>query len=269
MGDSQKKRGGQIGHPNYYSREYMGDKFDEIEKKRIKKIGVVAKRLWEDPAYRVKVEPTMKRNQKSEERISAVRISCVKVGQSNKGKKPWNTGMKMSEEFVQKCKEFNKNPSQARIDGRLKAKDKRNPVWIKNISDQAKARWADPVWAKEMAAKTLEGNKRAHPNKPEKQVIQILKSLSSSIKYVGDGRRWISGMNPDFIDESNKQIIEVLGCYWHGCSKHSPDLKKQRRNTSRINKFKRLGYIVLTIWECELKHSQKVMMKIQKFNGTT
>lgn len=138
----------------------------------------------------------------------------------------------------------------------------------KQCSNRAKALWLTPEWAEMQMTKILEGNQSVRPNKPETKILEILKSLTSDIKYVGDGSHWIlgTGKNPDFVDENKKQIIEVFGCYWHGCAKHFPDKKKQRRNISRINEFKNLGYLVLVIWECELKYLNKVTDRIQKFS---
>jgi G:T-mismatch repair DNA endonuclease (very short patch repair protein) len=206
-------------------------------------------------------------------------VRVAKNSASNVGKKRSDDTRKLisikakerelNPEYKHKVKLIHQDPEWVKNQSATTKKYWQDPKLRKNRSNDLKKQWKDPKWAKNAMSKSLEANMTVRPNKPEKQVIQILKSLSSSIKYVGDGRCWISGMNPDFVDAENMKIIEVLGCYWHGCSKHSPDLKKQRHNTSRINKFKRLGYLVLTIWECELKHPQKVMMKIQKLNCTT
>jgi len=143
----------------------------------------------------------------------------------------------------------------------------KDPVYAKNQSDAIKKYWQDPIWAEKQTEKCLEGNQKAHPNKPECQVIEILKSLSSSINYVGDGTYWISGMNPDFIDEKNKKIIEVCGCYWHCCSKcgHHHNIEQRQKDASRVKKFKRLGYSVLVVWEHELKQSSSVIAKVSNF----
>ena len=128
-------------------------------------------------------------------------------------------------------------------------------------------RWSDPVWAEKTMKNALKTNQTIRPNKPEKRVIEILRALDSDIEYVGDGKCWILGTskNPDFVNEDKKQIIEVFGCYWHGCLKHFPNKQRHKKSMARIAEFKRLGHSVLVIWECELKYSKKVMVKIKKF----
>lgn len=120
--------------------------------------------------------------------------------------------------------------------------------------------------AEKMMSKSLEANLTIRPNKLEIQVIEILKSLSSDIKYVGDGTHWVlgTGRNPDFINEDKKQIIEVYGCFWHCCKKcgHTNRDKRHQKDALRINKFKDLGYSVLIIWEHELKKLEMVTKKI-------
>jgi len=203
------RKGHDLGHPNYYSREYMGDKFDGIEKNRIDKIS---------------------KKSRAQVRVPLSQASRDKISKSKIGQKP--------------------------------TQESRNKMSLLMIK-----RWQDPEYAERVMVKILEGNQKAHPNKPEKQVLNILKALSSDIKYVGDGTHWISrtGKNPDFINEEKKQIIEVYGCYWHGCSKHYPDKKKQRQNALRIKEFKSIGYSVLIIWEHELKNTKLLTMKILKF----
>jgi len=138
-----------------------------------------------------------------------------------------------------------------------------------NIPERKKTRlefWKDSEHAKTTMQKSLETNNTIRPNKPEQRVIEILKSLSSDIMYVGDGTCWVLGNNPDFINEDKKQIIEVFGCFWHGCKKCGHlNAKTQRKDVSRIDKFRRLGYSVLVVWEHELKCPEKIMLKIKKF----
>lgn len=126
--------------------------------------------------------------------------------------------------------------------------------------------WANPEWAEEMSAKVLAGNQSTRPNGPEKKVIGILKSMTSNIRYVGDGTFWIEYKNPDFVNEDKKQVIELLGCFWHGCKKHYPDTKKLEAVENKVQLFKNNGYSVLIIWEHELENLGIVTSRIQKFS---
>ena len=108
-------------------------------------------------------------------------ISKVSMGQP-----PWNKGLtkEMDVRLVRSENTKSKDPEYMR----RMALIHQDPKWRKNQSNTTKKFWKDPEWAEKQMNKVLEGNQKVHPNKPEKQVLDILKSLSSDIKYVGDGR---------------------------------------------------------------------------------
>lgn len=200
--------------------------------------------------------------------------SRIKSGGRKLGCKPWNKGLKYT------CKEgiLNWNTGLTKeTDPRVMAQSLNVSKTVKRLyeekgckmgakkgthlskkrkavlKEQAIKRWEDPEYAKMMSSRSLEANQSVCPNQIEHIVIDILEKIHSSFKFVGDKSVWILGANPDFINESTKQIIEVFGCYWHGCPKHFHDLKKQKRNVNRVKKFVRAGYSVLIIWEHELR----------------
>jgi len=142
-----------------------------------------------------------------------------------------------------------------------------DPEYRKNQIELAKALWSDPVWAENTMARSLEVNQTIRPNKPEKRVIGLLdKVLPAIFEYVGDGSLWIKGKNPDFVNvNGKKQIIEVLGCYWHGCKKCFPKTEIQDDFPDRVQLYKSIGYSTLGIWEHELEFPEKVIERIQEF----
>jgi len=218
------------------------------------------------------------------------------VSKTLKGRTPWNKGLSKATDnrLVEAGKKLSivntgkKRPTETIELDRKRAKKRwLNPeyrekqmlaahtdTYRENQGKHSKSLWNDPVWAKKQATRILEGSQKAHPNNIEGQIISILKSLSSGIKYTGDGKYWISGMNPDFINKDKKQIIEVFGCYWHYCKKHLPNIKdrnliikKRQEDRRRIDMFKKLGYSILVIWEHEMIHPKQVLKKIQKFEA--
>lgn len=51
--------------------------------------------------------------------------------------------------------------------------------------------------------------------------------------------------------------IEINGCYWHGCHKCYPTMSramqmKRHRDIHRMIFLGRLGYKLLTLWECDI-----------------
>jgi DNA mismatch endonuclease (patch repair protein) len=71
---------------------------------------------------------------------------------------------------------------------------------------------------------------------------------------------------PDFVFPAAKVALFTDGCFWHGCPRcgHTPKTnvgywrKKLQRNKSRdreVNQqLKSLGFEVIRIWECNVKH---------------
>lgn len=84
--------------------------------------------------------------------------------------------------------------------------------------------------------------------------------------------------NPDFIFPTNRLVVFVDGCFWHGCAKHSRPprsnqnywLPKMLRNKQRDRLVTRAlhsqGWRVLRIWEHELsrKNEARLLRRIQK-----
>ena len=84
---------------------------------------------------------------------------------------------------------------------------------------------------------------------------------------------------PDIVFRSLRKVILVHGCFWHrhpGCalarvpkSRLEFWLPKLEGNRKRDEKNKRAlqrqGWSVLTIWECQLKHSERLTVRIGRF----
>lgn len=86
---------------------------------------------------------------------------------------------------------------------------------------------------------------------------------------------------PDIVFPRLRKIIEVRGCFWHqhrGCiDSHIPKSRKHYwrpkldRNVSRdkrnVRKLRRLGWRVLTVWECQANadRSGDLARKIKSF----
>ncbi len=83
---------------------------------------------------------------------------------------------------------------------------------------------------------------------------------------------------PDLVFKRFKKVIFVHGCFWHQHRKcpisHLPTTntkfweEKFKQNHFRDEKnkreLKRLGWGVLTIWECETKKPGKIIKKLEK-----
>jgi len=99
-----------------------------------------------------------------------------------------------------------------------------------------------------------------YPNKPEKIIKKLLNKLSKDYKYVGNGSFIIEGFNPDFMNiNGKKKLIEIFGSYWH---KRPEVIERDRR---RIRAYKKYGYDSLIIWEHELKNTNRLTHKLERF----
>jgi len=102
------------------------------------------------------------------------------------------------------------------------------------------------------------------PNEPEAKLIGLFFNYNLSYQYVGDGRFFVNGKNPDFINKEKKKIIELFGTYWH--SEERTGLSNEEHEQKRINIFAEHDYDVLVIWEHELEDMDKVLEKVKEFD---
>ena len=84
---------------------------------------------------------------------------------------------------------------------------------------------------------------------------------------------------PDLVFARMRKAIFIDGCFWHGhtCSRgrRVPKLnrdywqRKIARNRARDGKtrgeLRRLGWSVLSIWECELRNESKTLRRLTRF----
>ena len=100
----------------------------------------------------------------------------------------------------------------------------------------------------------------------EKQIHVMLKA--EQIPFIKE--KTIGRCHADIFIEPNK-VIELNGCYWHRhqkCQTRVPSvmqLKSMASDARRYAFFKRLGFDLHIIWECELKQGpEAVRMKLRK-----
>ena len=93
------------------------------------------------------------------------------------------------------------------------------------------------------------------PTKPERWLIDFFARHRLPFQYVGNGQLWIGMLNPDFAAiDSTKRLVEMFGCYHHGCQRCFPGSKvKGIPLHQRLSTFRKYGYDTLIIWQHELK----------------
>ena len=116
---------------------------------------------------------------------------------------------------------------------------------------------------------------RGKDTKPEMSVRRIAHALGYRFRL---HRRDLPG-TPDLVFPSLRKIILVHGCYWHmhccrwGCvvpktnrafwqKKRMGNVQRDKRN---VRKLRRLGWNVLTVWECEVRSPPRLTRRIASF----
>jgi DNA mismatch endonuclease, patch repair protein len=116
---------------------------------------------------------------------------------------------------------------------------------------------------------------RGKDTKPE----LIVRSLAHTMGYrFRLHRRDLPG-KPDLIFPKLRKVVLVHGCFWHvhACrfgrvtpatnvefwaSKRGANAARDRRNKAAL---RRAGWKVLTVWECEVKHVQRLERRLDRF----
>jgi DNA mismatch endonuclease, patch repair protein len=84
---------------------------------------------------------------------------------------------------------------------------------------------------------------------------------------------------PDLVFAARKKIVFVHGCFWHGhncrAGRNKPATHtaywntKLERNVSRDRattaKLRRLGWRVLSVWECQLREQERLTYLLRSF----
>jgi DNA mismatch endonuclease, patch repair protein len=118
---------------------------------------------------------------------------------------------------------------------------------------------------------------RSKDMSPEMEVRRLLHSLGYRYRL---HQKELPG-KPDIVFPSKRKVIFVHGCFWHqhsapNCkitrkpkSNESYWLPKLLRNVERDQRHKttlhKLGFQVLTIWECEIKSRDNLIKRLKSF----
>lgn len=113
---------------------------------------------------------------------------------------------------------------------------------------------------------------------PERHVRRILSAMGLRYRL---HRRDLPG-TPDIVLPGRGAVIFVHGCFWHAhdCAKgRAPKSRRRfwdekrvgnrRRDARHRRELRKLGYRVMTIWQCRLKSPLTVERRIKAFLGLT
>lgn len=121
------------------------------------------------------------------------------------------------------------------------------------FSEIAKLRWQSMTIAEkeDLVLKIKEGNNWSD-TKPELKFKTLLEEKNIQFEQ----QKRILGYIVDFYIPSVNTIVEIHGCYWHGCEQCGYDkdwhIQKRREDAIREENLRNNGYIVNIVWEHQL-----------------
>jgi len=110
---------------------------------------------------------------------------------------------------------------------------------------------------------------------PELAVRKIVHSLGYRYRLHVDT---LPG-KPDLVFRSRRKVVFVHGCFWHR-HRHcryasSPTTRKKfweakfaanvARDRRTLRSLKRMGWRAMTVWQCELKKSERLIRRLNEF----
>lgn len=189
-----------------------------------------------------------------------------------------NVGRKASKETKLKLSERRKgtkNPfynkkhtEESKLKISLKNLGHKGPVWTKEQIEEIRVR-SKKYFLDSSYLKKLQKGLNTRPNKVETKILELLNYLyPDKFSYCGDFSFWIDGKNPDFVDISNKKVIDFFGYsheYWYR-SRYKNNFESDKdHEEKRINHFEKEGYKSLILWDKDLKEMENLIIKIKEF----
>lgn len=118
------------------------------------------------------------------------------------------------------------------------------------------------------------GRIRCRNTKPEMRVRRMVHGLGYRYRL---HQRNLPG-TPDLVFPGQKKAIFVHGCFWHQhtCPRGvRPDTNREfwenkldqniQRDLKNIHLLKKQGWSVLILWECEIKKTEALALRINEF----
>lgn len=116
---------------------------------------------------------------------------------------------------------------------------------------------------------------RGRDTEPERRVRSILHGLGYRFSL---RRKGLPG-KPDIALPARSTLVFVHGCFWHqhkGCANATRPKThrsfwgaKLQRNVSRdaenVRELRKLGWRVITVWECELRDEEKLERRLSRY----
>ena len=134
-----------------------------------------------------------------------------------------------------------------------------------------------PDLATDSARSALMRRVRQHGTPGEKRVAAVCREIGLAYRL---NVRTLPG-TPDLANKTHRWAIFVHGCFWHrheGCAKSTMPKRNaafwqeklaanRRRDRAKTQALRRLGFTVLTIWECETVDAARIRRRLRRMLG--
>jgi DNA mismatch endonuclease (patch repair protein) len=116
---------------------------------------------------------------------------------------------------------------------------------------------------------------KSEDTKPEIKIRRLVFSLGYRYRL---HRKDLPG-KPDMVFPVRKKIIFIHGCFWHGhncrSGQNQPKTNKKYwrgkitknmdRDLKNVEKLQKMGWNILTIWECEIRDEKRIKILASRF----
>jgi len=156
-----------------------------------------------------------------------------------------------------------------------KIQHRNNPNLSDGLAESARSRWkSNRSEMIDMCRLARSASILKNPTKKsssEDKLDDILQSeFQGEFLYTGNGAEGVQiGFRvPDFINiNGKKKIIELFGCWWHGCKRCFPNKKRKDHKYDNVifDDYNKFGFDCLVIWEHEMNDVNALKDKIRTF----
>lgn len=237
-------------------------KFSESVKNGMNKPGIKEKlkkkslELWSDPKWRERQEKIFA----SPEYKEKLRRQMIKRWKNPEYRKRISMSVKITKSvpernywFRKTFSDEHKNKISNALKGRKISEEARRKISLKNRVIIKK------LWEDENYAKMITKAQHRKPTKPEMFLTNFLnENYPNEWKYVGDGKFFINGKNPDFINQNKKLLLEFNGLYWH---------QNHQKDVDRAVIFAENGFKTLFVYYEDLENLNSLKEKIDFFSS--
>jgi DNA mismatch endonuclease (patch repair protein) len=127
------------------------------------------------------------------------------------------------------------------------------------------------IWSKRKRSEVMSRIRGKGNEKTEVRLAKIMRKIGIR----GWRRHLPIPGKPDFSFRKQKVAVFVDGCFWHGCPRcyrlpkqnrafWKAKIEGNRRRDRWVNgRLRRLGWKVMRIKECQLKHADRVVVRIK------